>query len=372
MAPRNRTQTIPTAKGRVVTNGNLAAGGNYTVVGAQHYCADHIGPGDCAPFQASHLTIEGGRVNVFNNPNNYWENYRVDYLDNPGFSHLPGPIGEDRSDVDFATQAAARTNPSRPYVDIPVAILELGDVVHLIRNAGRGIIFNAVEQLRTSRGRRHINNAARTNLLYQFGLAPLVGDLVKLSNLQEQVQQRLNQMERLAAPRGYRRTVNVGAWTSQASYSRVMQSNQFFWTDVIEQTTMQLIRVHCRWIPDNGFRNLSLSDRERLAFRSALGLTFDSSTVWEALPWSWLADWASNIGHYVMANRNTIPASLSGVHVMRETRSTFRSQGGINSPIRATLHDKTRRTSFVAPVAHFPFLTAGQMGILGSLAATRR
>jgi hypothetical protein len=36
-----------------------------------------------------------------------------------------------------------------------------------------------------------------------------------------------------------------------------------------------------------------------------------------------------------------------------------------------SLHSKSRNPSFIAPVAHFPFLTAGQMGILGSLAVTR-
>lgn len=355
MPPRNRTQTIPTHKGRVVTGGVLAAGGAYTVPGAVHYCGDITHQGDCNPFHASHLTIEGGRVNVVNDPNNFWEDYRVDWLDVANFTHIDLLSGGNLSDVAYATQAAARTNPSRPYVDVPVALLELGDIARTIRLQG----LNSLAAL------------GRQNLRYQFGIVPLVSDLVKLANFQDQVQRRIRMMERLEEPRGYRRTLSMGSWSDTVSYSRVMQSNQFFWTDIVHQTTTQIVKAHVRWLPDGPYRSLSTSDRQRLALRSALGGTFDSSTVWEALPWTWLIDWCSTAGEYFSANRNIIPAVLSGVHIMRETRSEFRTQGNINSPIRVTLVDKTRNPSFVAPTAHFPFLGAGQMSILASLAVTR-
>jgi hypothetical protein len=345
-------------------------GGDYTVEGGHATVSDNTDAGDCHPFSVHLLNIDGGRVNVVNSPGNYWENYRVDWLDVANFSHLDAGFGEDRLDVDYATQAAARSNPSRPYVDIPVNILELRDVVSLIRHRGRGILVGSEDQgLR--RRFRHSRNVGNTNLFYQFGIAPLVGDLVKLRNFHDQVQQRINQMERLASSNGLRRTMNIGAWEAHASYSRVMQSNQHFWTDTVEQVTRQTIRAHCRWLPEGSFAGLTLADRQRLAMNAVLGLTIDSSTLWEALPWSWLIDWASNIGQFMTATRNIIPATLSGVHIMRETRSTFRTNGGINSPIRVDLHTKTRNPSWIAPVAHFPFLSAGQMGILASLAVTR-
>jgi hypothetical protein len=349
----------------------LAAGGDYTVEGGHAYCADIVGLGDCAPFHTNKLQIDGGRVNVINDPNNYWENYRVDWLDVASFSHLAADFGTDRLDVDYATQAAARTNPSRPYVDIPVNILELGDVISMIRHRGIGIITNANELISTNRTHRHIRNAGRTNLLYQFGIAPLVGDLVKVANFQEQVQNRIRELDRLSSPRGLRRTIALGGWSTQASYDRVMQSHQYYWTDQVRQTTVQIVRAHLRWFPDGSYGSLSTSDRQRLALRSVLGLTGDLATLWEIIPWSWLIDWGSNVGQFFGATRNIIPATLSGVHIMRETLSRFETSGGINSPIRVSLHSKSRNPSFIAPVAHFPFLTAGQMGILGSLAVTR-
>lgn len=355
MTTRNRTQTIPTPKGKVVTGGVLAAGGNYNVVGAEHYCGDQTGPGDCHPFHSSHLTIEGGRVNVHNNSSNYWENYRVDWLDVANFTHIDLLSGGNLSDVAYATMAAARSNPSRPYVDVPIALIELGDIARTLRRQG----LNSIAA------------AGRQNLRYQFGILPIVSDLVKLANFQDQVQRRIRMMERLEAPRGYRRTLSMGGWSDTVSYSRVMQSNQFFWTDTVYQTTTQNVRAHVRWLPEGNYRTLSSSDRQRLALRSALGGTFDSSTVWETIPWTWLIDWCSTAGEYFSANRNIIPATLSGVHIMRETRSEFTTMGGINSPIKVVLVDRTRNPSFVAPTAHFPFLGAGQMSILASLAVTR-
>lgn len=356
MAPRDRAQYLPTPKGKVVTNGVLAAGGDYTVMGGYNSCSDQTGPGDCDPFSVYHINMEGGRVNVVNDPNNYWENYRVDFLDVHSFGHLLANFGEDLLDVDYATQAVARSNPSRPYVDIPVNILELGDIVRTIRRQG----LDTLAQL------------GRQNLRYQFGIAPLVGDLVKIANFGDQVQRRIRFMERLQSANGLRRTMTMGSWQNMASSSQVMQSNQFFWTDTVYQTTIQRIRAHVRWLPGTDYRALSTSDRQRLALRGALGLTVDYSTLWEVLPWSWLVDWCSNVGQFMATTRNIIPATLSGVHIMRETYSEFTTNGGLNSPIRVVLHTKSRVPSFVAPVAHFPFLSAGQMSILGSLAVTRR
>jgi len=157
-----------------------------------------------------------------------------------------------------------------------------------------------------------------------------------------------------------------------------MQSHQYFWTDEITQTTCQSVRVHARWLPEPEFTSgLDPAGAERLAMRSLLGLTLDHSTLWEAMPWSWLIDWGSNVGSYFKATRNIIPATLSGVHVMRETETTFLGRGvsfgapGSQSPVNVKLKSKSRRPSFVAPVAHFPFLSGNQMGILASLAVTR-
>lgn len=114
-----------------------------------------------------------------------------------------------------------------------------------------------------------------------------------------------------------------------------------------------------------------------LIHRSLYGLTVDASTLWEALPWSWMIDWASSVGDYFKANRNIVPATLMGVHIMRHTKTVHECDAHISGTttmegIRVVKETKTRNPSFVAPAAHFPFLSGNQMGILASLAVTRR
>lgn len=371
MAPRSRSMTTTSSKGRIVTNGVLVAGGG-TVWQSTNSCSDQTGPGDCAPLNIDKVSKEGGRVNVFNNANNFWDNYEVDYLQNPDSDHLSSAIGEDFLDAKYATEAAARTNPSRPYVDVPVNILELGSRIGRIRDIGREFFAGGY-----IRGRGPIRTAASVNLLYQYGLAPIVGDIVKLTNFNDQLQRRMLEVGKLAGPNGLRRTLGVGAWSATHTMSRVMQSNQFFWTAPVTRVTRQSVRAHLRWIAETEFGGMTNTERQWSAVRALQGLTLDGSTLWESCPWSWLVDWGSTVGDWFKANRNIIPATLSGVHIMRETVTelttpavSFGSAGQM-SPIRVVHTSKTRSPSFVAPVAHFPFLSGNQVGILASLAVTR-
>lgn len=372
MAPRNRSYVTESQKGRIVTNGQLVAG-NHTVWQSTADCSDQTGPGDCAPLNVDRKSKSGGRVNVFNNASNFWDNYEVDYLINPDLDHLSAPIGMDFLDITYATRGAARTNPSRPYVDVPVNLLELGGRIRGISEFGR----NFFRETGYRTGRNVAQHAANTNLLYQYGLKPIVGDIVKLTNFRDQLQRRMLELDRLASPRGLRRTVSLGAWSTSHTMTRVMQSNQHFWTAPVTRVTRQTIRGHFRWFPEADFSSMSSTEREWSAVRALQGLTVDGSTLWEACPWSWLIDWGSSVGDWFKANRNIIPATLSGIHIMRETVTelttpavSFGAPGSMN-PIHCVRTTKTRNPSFVAPIAHFPFLSGNQVGILASLAVTR-
>lgn len=78
-----------------------------------------------------------------------------------------------------------------------------------------------------------------------------------------------------------------------------------------------------------------------LARRAVLGLTIDASTLWNAMPWSWLIDWYSNMGDFFEANRNIVPVQPGNVTIMSQT-STI---------------------SNVTPASSYPFLTGGTMNL---------
>ncbi|DAD51831.1 TPA_asm: maturation protein [ssRNA phage Esthiorhiza.4_14] len=340
--------------------GSTIGGGN--VWSSYHTCSDVIGSGDNAPLNVFHETVEGGRLTK---PNvgffsSWFSNYRVDMLDtNHCFDHL-GIVG-DIFDADAATQAAAQTNPSRPYVDVVTNALQLGELFHLIQDAGTSFF-------------RNIGN---NNLMYQFGIAPVVGDLVKLMRFTDQVNRRVGEIQRLRSQHGLRRTVSIGNYASTAVVNKFIQTQNFTLRENFDVNTSLVIKAHCRWMPAGDCLSLARPPEMRaLAQRAVLGATFDASSMWELIPWTWLIDWGTNIGQYFTAHRNIIPATLSDVSVMRHTRTEASWPGKAQddwscSGIRYVRENKTRATSFVAPVAHFPFLNGTQMGVAASLAVTR-
>jgi len=342
--------------------GGTVGGGS--VWSGYHTCSDVVGSGDNAPLNVFHETVDGGRLTKGSQATGYYtawfDNYRVDMLDtNNCFDHL-GIVG-DIFDADAATQAAAMTNPSRPYVDVAVNALQLGELFTLIRDAGNSFY-------------RNIGN---NNLMYQFGVAPVVGDLVKMLRFTDQVNRRVGEISRLISQHGLRRTCSIGNYSNMERVNKFIQSNLFTLREDFDVVTSLSIKAHCRWIPAGDCLSLSRpSEMRALAQRAVLGLTVDSSTLWELIPWTWLIDWGTNIGQYFAAHRNMIPATLSDVSVMRHTRTVAEWGGKAQddwscSGIRYTRENKTRATSFVAPVAHIPFLSGTQMGIAASLAVTR-
>jgi len=340
--------------------------GGFDVVNAAESCSDQTGFGDCDPLSIEKVSVEGGLINrgvVGDYWNAWFTDYAADVFDNfdnfPHHTSLPGNLTNEAA----ATAGAARSNPSRPYVDLPVALFELRELPDLIKSAGSGIL----------------RRWGSDNLKLQFGINPLIGDLVKLAQFEDAMDRRVKQLEAFRVLRSYRKTMTVGTFSDSGVYGKALQSQGWFaWGD-FHANTKQEVRVHCRWSPTMDLSWLAQPTAMReLARRAVLGLTVDSLTAWNALPWSWLTDWASNAQEFFTATRNLVPAALTGVHVMRHTKTVYEYGGYASSdgwekiqPAKITRESKTRTPSFVAPVAHFPFLDGRQVGILGSLAVTR-
>lgn len=365
MTGRSRTfsETIP--RGTRSRFGTTVGTGQF-IERERRTCTDVLGPTDCDPFNVDGWRYEGGVINndYYSHFGGHFVDYVADVLVTPAnFPHLSLPPGT-ISDIEVATSAAARTSPSRPYVDVPTALLELREAYQLVKDAGDSLI-------------RQFGNA---NLKLQFGYAPIVSDLSKFVRFQEQVARRVRDIERLSGERGLRKTVSIGSYDVYGSGNIVCQSADAFINVPRNINTHVDIRCHTRWIPSISTLHLMPpKEMSALARQAVLGLTVDFSTVWNILPWSWMLDWCGNIGTFLVSQRNIIPATLSDVVVMRHTTtkhvtSGYSDPGSGNrkmTPIRFTRETKNRAKSFVAPVAHWPFLSANQMGIVASLAVTR-
>jgi hypothetical protein len=354
-----------------------------------HSTTDEINVSDNRQFNSAiwHMSETGGRMNGGNGAaplGRWYHNFLCDIFRTSSFGHPA--VSADKGNSFYATAAAARTSPSRPYVDVPVNILQLGEVAHLIRDRGLEITrsFNGGRRLHIPKGLNPYKEIGRENLRFQFGIAPLVGDLIKILDFQDQVERRIKEIERLMGPRGLRRTIKLGGLDDIEINTNIapFTANSSGSTTVTlsgTRNTRRLVGGHVRWKPAYSVKHLSPGSMRMLARTAVLGETIDLSTLWEVMPWSWLIDWCFNIGTFLKTQRNIVPAVLSSITITRHTRTVY-SYGGTTalsgavtvSPMVIEIDTKDRAPASILPTAHFPFLSGNQMGILASLYVTRR
>jgi len=334
-------------------------------------CTDETLDGDCHPLDVKRYSHSGPKLNC-PQLSRHLVNWVPDQF-YAGYNYgVPESLPQEPSDSLAATQGAARTNPSRPYVDVPAQVFELADVTVHLRNT----IYNGL-----------LKCIAQNNLRYWFAVAPAVSDLFKLVNFYDQVNRRVEVIKKLTTARGYRRTVNVFDSSNSKVISKLLNNRNDVITlpNVTMQTTKK-VSVHCRWkaVPNARLYRLGDDDyRIRVAKHAVLGLSQPLSvdflrSAWEGVPFSWLIDWGVNIGDYLNSQSNIIPATLAECTVQRLTHVFLNFPAGFTSgrgtvvpPCSWNSQRKTRARHMPTITAHFPFLDEKKLGLLGSLAVLR-
>jgi hypothetical protein len=304
----------------------------------------------------------------------YFQNYITDGSHESNFPHIG--VSGITSDGDAAIQGINRSSPSSAYVDVPANLLQLGELTHLLSMADPK--SDALKHQLQSGAKK----GANAYLMQQFGLLPYVSDLLKLWEFNDQVDRRLKVMKKLGEARGYRKTMEIGAWESKTSFNHVFQSQGQYSALPVSGHTIVGKKVHCRWSPTSIPIPQTPLHMRRLAQRSLLGVQqngIDAATLWEITPWSWLVDWAYDVGGYLKTFRNTVPAVLTKINVMEHTLTRYTAPswkwddwyGRSQSAFTLVREQKRRSIPIVAPSAHFPFLSGNQMGIVASLAIAK-
>jgi hypothetical protein len=285
----------------------------------------------------------------------------------PNILGAPGVAGDSSLGFPSLSYAASRilalTNPSRPDVDLPIAIWELRELPSLVRKFGDTVL----------------EKIADGNLRYQFGIRPLVSDITALLNFTQLVDLRIAELIKLKES-GLRRKRDISRGSLTRNTSLTVETvkgtiNLDYSAFVVERGKMW---AFVEWKPLHNLQKANNQEIRNLARRSVLGLTLDASTVWNALPWSWLIDWFSNIGDILTGNRNIIPCEHGNVQVMRHKISEYLCDSGADDspPYQRSfsIRIEVKQRDSVNPAnisARIPFLTLGQVSILGSLAALR-
>jgi hypothetical protein len=326
-------------------------------------------------------------VGVFNGkPSNYYNCYDWYVKSNMYSWDLVWPDA-DYNEGNAALNALANTNPSRPAVDIPVFLFELKDLPDMVKHAGDRL--KRLIALTKGKGKRYTGHlAAEDWLQLSFGWAPLIGDLGRMIDFIGGVDKRLDELNRLYSDCGLKR--NYTAFDISLDDQPGPRS---LYVNSLYQTGAR-VRVHfrshvhrwtsVRWKPTT--KPPWTTDQEQLDYtrRLVFGLNDISvSSIWEAIPWSWLADWFGSCGDYLAAHRNTVPAEPVTCSLMQRAEILPTSFEWLNNPLGGAfslitegegLYCKKWRhpqPSWLPPSASLPFLNGKQLSILSAIAVTR-
>jgi len=320
---------------------------------------DTIGQGNGQSLTIRKVRQDGGILNGAGGFGTEFHNYRCEAIQNPAsnFFDFWDIIDFEPSFGAAAANLLAETTPSRPIVDLPIAVYELKDIPSMLRLEGDNFL----------------KVAAHANLNYQFGWRPLLNDLSNLFDFHDQVSKREAELRNLFDS-GLRRKRSVFSGSQRYTERRFLQSDGIFIGVVYDVAFSVELSGFVRWFP-TVLPPRTNQEMRNLARRAVLGLTVDLSTAWNAIPWSWLIDWCTSVGDFLASTRNIIPADHSPVQIMRHV-ALEASHVPLNHPNysdhRFWVERKIRRIATPTLSAHLPYLSKRQLSILGSIGVTRR
>jgi hypothetical protein len=228
------------------------------------------------------------------------------------------------SDSEFITRAIAGLNPSRASASGAVFMAELRELPSLFQNLGEEI---------AERG--FLRGNASAHLSVQFGWAPVIRDLRKFMTLADKVRRRVEELKELRGTGKLRREfkekdgrgTQVKVATIRHSEALniglggIPNEDQTIWYDVHTEmrTTRWAVIEFLNDFPDVLISN---SDGKRWdeAHRLVFGTQIDGPTIWQAMPWSWLIDWTSNMSEFVKSQNNVAGHKLGETILMKETQ----------------------------------------------------
>lgn len=326
---------------------------------------------------------------------------------------------------ELATEVKAGTNPAIAHVSVPTFIGELGDVIMLASTAGSVVKWSrsiwsranmADEAIRSKgfwkfvmgkasyklkdlpylvwcRGQATLQAIAAGNITWRFGVAPMVSDLQKLFLFADEVDKRVRTLRALQEDGSIRRRMLLGyRELDEFLESTTVVESEMVWLKVRRYVrATENLWASASWHLD---KDAVLPQTEHGMYDEALKLTYGITkfellkALWELTPWSWMADWFSNVSTFLDSYNNSLPVHLDEQCLMQ--CCTSRSRYELATPIESywmwydhTVSDAfeacTTKRRIVLPwylaylpsIPTWPALTGGQLSIVGSLATLK-
>jgi len=324
--------------------------------------------------------LNGTAVSYYRVDTEKWEyvfdNYCVGDNGCPNETPLAAPNG-------WFLSTVAATNPSRPVMTIPTLAQDLIDIPKQIRDLGR-LLLTPKKELANAKG------VANQYLSWKFGWLPLFEDLHQLLDLQSYILKRNKELHALYSGKGLKRRLKFdnshesgSGLGSRIDFAHDASQPSYVSCDVdhvVAKRSWATITWYPTTPPPYHVDDARWNDYTR---RIVLGLTPEgvAKGLWDVIPWTWLLGWFTNVGSYILANSNTVPASHSKACFMSEVSRTSKIKsvttvGTVYSSIIGTGSfkrvQKTRVVSgALTPGFNMPYLDMSRLSVLGALAIQR-
>ncbi len=307
--------------------------------------------------------------------------YRMHHYDGAMFARTPStPAAPTGDGSGWGAEAYNRMKPTKPTFSSLNAVYELREVPGMLR------------QKMVSSGLHRVSNF---HLAIQFGWLPLLRDIQSIVSFQAQAQKKLawllkhngkpTRTKAILDAKLSARNNEVSNGDSPlptfVSYFYNGATSSTYWTDIYDRTWAT---ATWRWFLPDGPRDIQWT---RSMMMRLFGLQPTPSVVWNALPWTWLADWFYNTGDVLENMEAGVADRLAAerFYLMREqgivnrceNRGTYYARSDNHAvPVVVQGHTfsilKTRMKG--DPFGYgtkMQDLNATQLGILGALGLSR-
>lgn len=297
---------------------------------------------------------------------------RLDYSLDEGFNMLGAyPPTSDTDVSQFHAKAYSTMKPNNPIVDLFTFVAEIRDLAHLN--------FSSI---------RSIKDIGNNWLAFQFGWKPLLSDIRKMVKAIFQIDSMLqNLIRNNGLPIRRRAKVFNDSTSKVLSSANTIGINRNTWVDWPDRTNRYpSARYEIKrslqtevWASSSFIfylKDIELPSVKQRLKLGLLGMNPTPASVWNALPWSWLIDWLTNIGD-ILNNMSSIAGErlvAQYFYVMGRTLRTyewFGTDGYYDCSAKHIFESKVREVGHPYGLAFGSNLTTLQFSILAALASQR-
>ena len=265
----------------------------------------------------------------------------------------------------WRTLALGNMNPSTPIIDLQNFIFEFKDFPDMLKNMG--------DILSRKRSPRDVANGY---LAYSFGWAPFLADLTTLCKLAKKLDERLKYLRALERGTTVRRHLGDFSYTNHYPDSYGHPLAVVYADETVSYSLEAWYTARLKLESPLPPASELPAEVVKLAFGVK---NVSASTIWNAVPWTWLSDYFFNIGDMLDAQRGYYRYSQNTMCVMVKQRGTstltnVRTPPGISVSGLTSISELKQRGVYVNPLPFFaykPFLTRDHIANLGALVTAR-